>query len=75
MTNNQKIDNDRDITVTNRMKWILRAAFIESEGDLDRKQARAKASAELNFCSVCHASDAWPLCDHCTEIAIDVRED
>lgn len=68
------IDSDKDVLVTNQMKWLLRAALIESKGELDRTQSRSKASAELNFCSVCHASDAWPLCDHCTEMAIDVRD-
>lgn len=74
MTNNQKIDNDRDQLITNHQLWLLSMQLKLRRG-MTVTQARSLSSAELNFCSVCHASDAWPLCDHCTEIAIDVRED
>jgi cytochrome c553 len=74
MTNNQKIDNDRDQLITNHQLWLLSLQLKLRRG-MTIAQARSLSSSELNFCSVCHASDAWPLCDHCTEIAIDVRED
>jgi hypothetical protein len=63
--------DDNDVLVTNQMLWLLQASLREAKG-YTREEARENAARELDFCTVCKASDSYPLCDHCVGILQDI---